>query len=169
MLSKKTLRINGTERMFLCDPQEDTLADAIRRLGLTGTKIGCGIGQCGACSVLLNGAVVRSCTKKMKNVEDYSEVITIEGIGTAENPHPLQLAWIVHGGVQCGFCTPGFIMSAYGLLRTNLNPSREDVRNWFKKHMNACRCTGYKQPVDAVMTAAKILRGELTREDAAWE
>ena len=166
---KKTLYINGAERMFLCDPDEDSLADVLRRLGLTGTKVGCGTGQCGACSVILDGKVVRSCTRKIRQVADYSHVITIEGIGTAEHLHPLQLAWIVHGGVQCGFCTPGFIMSAKGLLDTNPSPTREEVRDWFQKHRNACRCTGYKQLVDAVMDAAKVLRGEMTMEELSWK
>lgn len=166
---KMTLIINGTERMFLCQPEIDTLADVIRRLGLTGTKVGCGTGQCGACSVILDGKVVRSCTRKMKSVQEYSSVYTIEGLGTAENLHPLQLAWIVYGGVQCGFCTPGFIVSAKALLDENPSPTRQEVRDWFQKHRNACRCTGYKQLVDAVMAAAKVLRGEMTMEALAWK
>jgi len=164
-VKKRYLKINGVERLFICDPEKDSLADVIRRLGLTGTKVGCGLGQCGACSVILNGEVVRSCVKKMKNVEDGSEVTTIEGIGTPDNLHPLQLAWIVYGGVQCGFCTPGFIVSAKALLDKNPSPTREEVRSWFQKHRNACRCTGYKPLVDAVMAAAKVLRGEMTMED----
>ncbi|MGI6404786.1 MAG: molybdopterin-dependent aldehyde oxidoreductase [Oscillospiraceae bacterium] len=166
---KMTLVINGTERMFLFDPEADTLADVIRRLGLTGTKVGCGTGQCGACSVLLDGKVVRACTRKMKHVKEYSQVTTIEGLGTADNLDPLQLAWIVYGGVQCGFCSPGFIISAKGLLNTNPNPTRQEVREWFQKHRNACRCTGYKQLVDAVMAAAKVVRGEMTMEELAWK
>lgn len=166
---KKVLMINGAERMFICDPEQDTLADVIRSLGLTGTKIGCGTGQCGACSVILNGEVVRSCVKKISTVKDYSCVVTIEGLGTAENLHPLQLAWMVHGGVQCGFCTPGFIVSAKALLDVNQNPTRDDVREWFKKNRNACRCTGYKQLVSAVMDAAKVLRGEMTMGELAWK
>lgn len=166
---KKVLMINGTERMFICDSERDTLADVIRSLGLTGTKIGCGTGQCGACSVILNGEVVRSCVRKISSVKDYSCVVTIEGLGTAENLHPLQLAWMVHGGVQCGFCTPGFIVSAKALLDVNQNPTREDVREWFRKNRNACRCTGYKQLVSAVMDAAKVLRGEMTMEELAWK
>lgn len=166
---KKTLLINGVERMFICDPEVDTLADVIRRLGLTGTKIGCGTGQCGACTVLVNNEVVRSCIRKIKAVEDYSHVATIEGLGTAENLHPLQLAWIVCGAVQCGFCTPGFIVSSKGLLEVNNNPTRDEVRDWFKKNRNVCRCTGYKQIVDAVMAAAKVVRGEMTMAELAWK
>lgn len=164
-LCKKTLHINGADRMFICDPAKDTLADVLRRLGLTGTKIGCNKGICGACSVILDGQVVRSCVKKIKNVPDYSTVVTIEGIGTPFNLHPLQVAWMNYGAVQCGFCSPGFIVSAYALLEQNNNPTREEVRDWFQKHKNLCRCTGYKQIVDAVMAAAKVVRGEATIDD----
>lgn len=168
-LSKKTLVINGAERMFIYDPSKDTVADVLRRLGLTGTKIGCGIGVCGACSVILNGEVTRTCVKKMKNLDNYSEIITIEGIGTPLHPHPLQLAFINSGAVQCGFCSPGFIISAYALFQVNNNPTREEVRDWFQKHKNVCRCTGYVQIVDAVMKAAKVVRGEAAIEDIQFQ
>ncbi|WP_027400407.1 molybdopterin-dependent oxidoreductase [Anaerovorax odorimutans] len=168
-LKKFTLNINGADRMFICDPEKDTLAGVLRRLGLTGTKVGCGTGVCGACSVILDGKVIRSCTKKMKTVKEYSSVTTIEGIGTVSNPHPLQYAWVHLGAVQCGFCVPGFIVSAYGLLQQNPNPTREDVRDWFQKHRNVCRCTGYKQIVDAVMEAAAIMRGDKTFEDITYD
>lgn len=164
-LRKMTLNINGADRMFICDPQTDTLASVIRRLGLTGTKVGCGTGVCGSCSVILNGKVVRSCTKKIKNIEEYSQVITVEGIGTPMHLHPLQVAFMHHGAVQCGFCSPGFIVSAYQLLQENAAPTREEVRDWFRKHRNLCRCTGYKQIVNAVMEAAKVIRGECSIED----
>ena len=166
---KKALIINGVERMFFCDPEHDSLADVIRRLGLTGTKIGCNVGQCGACSVILNGKLVRSCVRKIKNVDDYSQVFTIEGMGVADNLHPLQLSFMVHGALQCGFCTPGFIVSAKALLDSNPNPTRSEVREWFRKNRNACRCTGYKQIVDAVMDAARVLRGEKSMEELAWQ
>ncbi|PIE68222.1 MAG: aldehyde oxidoreductase, partial [Deltaproteobacteria bacterium] len=136
---------------------------------LTGTKVGCNQGQCGACSVLLDGKVVRSCLMKIQRLNDGAQITTIEGIGTANNLHPLQVAWMVHGGAQCGFCTPGFIVSAKGLLDTNPNPTREDVRDWFQKHRNACRCTGYKHLVDATMDAAKVLRGEKTIDELLFQ
>ncbi len=101
----------------------------------------------------------------MRMVKDYSSVITIEGLGTAAHLHPLQLAWMVYGGVQCGFCTPGFIVSAKALLDENDHPTREEVRNWFQKNRNACRCTGYKPLVDSVMAAAEVIRGEKSMED----
>jgi len=168
MFKKMFLVVNGAEKMLVCDP-EDTLANVLRQMGLTGTKVGCDAGQCGVCSVLLNGEVVRACVRKMKTVKEYSDVVTIEGIGTPTNLHPLQLAWIVYGGVQCGFCSPGFIVSAKGLLDKHPNPTREDVRAWFQKHRNACRCTGYKPLVDAVMAAAKVLRGEMTMEQLSFK
>lgn len=164
-LRKMTLNINGADRMFICDPEKDTLAAVVRRLGLTGAKIGCGTGVCGSCSVILNGKVTRSCTKKMKTIDEYSTVTTIEGIGAPNFLHPLQVAFMNKGAVQCGFCSPGFIVSAYGLLTDNPNPTREDVRDWFQKHRNICRCTGYKQIVDAVMAAAMVMRGECDIED----
>jgi len=168
MLRKMTLNINNADRLIVYDPEE-SLAERLRSLGLTGTKVGCETGQCGICSVLLDGKVVRACTRKMKKVKEFSEVVTIEGVGTPNNLHPLQMAWLVHGGAQCGICTPGFIVSAKGLLDTNVSPTREDVRDWFQKHRNACRCTGYKPLVDAVMTAAKVLRGEVTMEELAFK
>lgn len=166
---KMILNINGADRMLICDPENDTLADVLRRIGLTGTKIGCGAGQCGACSVIIDGQVVRSCVKKMKSISEDSKIVTIEGIGTPISLHALQLAWITYGGVQCGFCTPGFIVSSKALLDVNQNPTRQEVRAWFQKHRNACRCTGYKPLVDAVMAAAKCLRGEITLEELSYK
>lgn len=160
-MQKKTLIINGVKTTLVVEP-DAKLSDVLRKqLGLTGTKVGCGIGECGSCSVVLNGKIVRSCITKMQKIEEYSEVITIEGVGSKDNLHPLQVTWMVHGAAQCGFCTPGFIVSAKVLLEENNNPSREEVRDWFQKNKNLCRCTGYKPLVDAVMDAAKIIRGEI--------
>ena len=169
MVTRLSLTINGVERFVVCDPEKDNLAVVLRRMGLTGTKIGCGIGVCGACSVILNGELVRACTRRMKNVKEHSEILTIEGIGTPQHLHPLQQAFITYGGVQCGFCSPGFIVSAYALLQKNPNPTRQEVRQWFKDHKNVCRCTGYKPIVDAVMAAAKVMRGEATMEDITYK
>lgn len=166
---KKEIVVNGIARKLVVDAEE-TLANVLRKsLGLTGTKIGCGEGQCGACSVIMDGKVVRACAAKMKRVADGADITTIEGIGTPANPHPLQLAWMLHGGAQCGFCSPGFIVSAKGLLDTNPKPTRDEVRDWFQKHRNACRCTGYKPLVDAVMDAAKVLRGEKSASDLEFK
>lgn len=161
----KILKINGIQRTLVVN-QEDLLSSVLRNsLFLTGVKIGCGEGQCGACNVILNSKLVRACITKMKRVPDASEITTIEGIGTPDNLHPIQAAWIVHGGAQCGFCTPGFIVSSKALLDSNPNPNRADVRDWFQKYKNACRCTGYKQIVDSVMAAARVINGEMTLEE----
>ncbi|MFV0436291.1 MAG: molybdopterin-dependent aldehyde oxidoreductase [Desulfopila sp.] len=159
---KKELVVNNIARRLVVNG-EDSLAYVLRtHLKLTGTKVGCNEAQCGACSVLIDGKVVRSCALKMRRVASGARVTTIEGIGTPDNLHPLQVAWMAHGGAQCGFCSPGFIVSAKGLLDVNASPSREDVRDWFQKHRNACRCTGYKPLVDATMDAARVLRGEMS-------
>ncbi|MCX6056157.1 MAG: molybdopterin-dependent oxidoreductase [Chloroflexi bacterium] len=157
---KKSVMINGTPRIIVTDP-ESSLADVLRgQLGLTGTKIGCNEGQCGSCSVILDGKLVRSCIVKMKKVPDWACITTVEGIGTPDHLDPIQKALVLHGAPQCGFCMPGFVVSTKVLLQQNPSPSREDVRAWFQKNLNACRCTGYKPIVDAVMDAAAVLRGE---------
>ncbi len=166
---KKQIVVNGIARNLVVDAEE-TLVNVLRKsLGLTGTKVGCGEGQCGACSVIMDGKVVRACATKMKRVDDGANITTVEGIGTPANPHPLQLAWMLHGAAQCGFCSPGFIVSAKGLLDVNPKPTRDEVRDWFQKHRNACRCTGYKPLVDAVMDAAKVLRGEKSASDLEFK
>ncbi|HWQ62766.1 MAG TPA: molybdopterin cofactor-binding domain-containing protein, partial [Negativicutes bacterium] len=166
---KKVLNINGLTRTLIVDP-EASLAGVLReQLLLTGCKVGCGQGQCGSCTIILDGKVVRSCVLKMAKVPDDAKILTIEGIGTAENLHPLQVAWMAYGCAQCGFCSPGFIMSAKGLLDANPSPTREEVRDWFQKNRNACRCTGYKPLVDAVMAAAKVVRGEMRKEDLLFK
>jgi len=117
----------------------------------------------------MNGKVIRSCTRKMKTVPEFSEITTIEGIGTPRHLHPLQQAWITYGAAQCGFCSPGFIVSSYQLLAENPSPSRDDVREWFRKNRNICRCTGYKPLVNAVMAAAKVMRGEASMKDITYD
>ena len=163
------LTINGVDRPAVCDPEKDTLAAVLRRMGLTGVKVGCGKGLCGACSVILNGELVRSCVKKMKSVPEYSEILTIEGIGTPQHLHPLQQAWATYGAAQCGFCSPGFIVSAYALLQSNPKPTRQDVRDWFQKNHNVCRCTGYRPLIDAVMAAAEVMRGDAAPESLLYD
>ncbi len=168
-LRKMWLNINGANRMFICDPEKDTLADVVRRMGLTGTKVGCGKGVCGACTVILDGKLVRSCVRRIRSIPEYSKVLTIEGIGTPTHLHPIQVAWMNLGAVQCGFCVPGFIVSTYALLQENPSPTREEARDWFQKHKNVCRCTGYVQIIDAVMAAAKVMRGEATLEEISFQ
>ena len=166
---KRNITLNGVNKMVVADP-ETSLADVVRgQLGLTGTKVGCGKGQCGSCSVIMDGKLIKSCITKMKKIQDGASIITIEGIGTPDNLHALQLSWTVHGGAQCGFCSPGFIVSSKALLDENPDPTREQVRDWFQKNRNACRCTGYKPLVDAVMDAAKVVRGEMTAAELAYK
>ena len=113
---KRNITLNGVNKMVVADP-ESSLADVLRdQLGLTGTKVGCGKGQCGSCSVIMDGKLTKSCITKMKKIQDGSSILTIEGIGTPDNLHALQLSWTVHGGAQCGFCSPGFIVSSKALL-----------------------------------------------------
>lgn len=162
---RKKIWVNSCPHDVVADP-EKSLAEIIRKqLGLTGTKIGCGKGQCGACAVMMNGKLVRSCIVKWDKVPEDTEVLTIEGLGSPGRLHALQWAFIKTGAIQCGFCIPGFIMSAKALLEQDSNPSREDVRDWFQKNRNACRCTGYVQVTDAVMLAAEVLRGEKEMTD----
>ncbi len=166
---KRTLFVNGVSRQVVCEPDE-SLANVLRaNLGLTSVKIGCDSGVCGSCSIIRDGKVSRSCRTKMKNVKNGSVIMTLEGIGTPDNLHPIQLAWIAYGGAQCGFCTPGFLISTYALLESNPSPTREEVRDWFQKNRNACRCTGYKPLVDAVMAAAEVLRGDKTKDDLLFK
>ncbi len=168
-MQKKTFVINGVPQSVIVDP-EATLGDVLRKqLMLTGTKVSCNDGHCGACSVLVDGKLTLACVTKVKKVEDGAAITTIEGVGTPEKLHPLQLAFAVHGAAQCGFCTPGFIMSAKALLEEKPNPSREEVRDWFTKHHNACRCTGYKPIVDAVMDAASVMRGEMSAKALEYQ
>jgi aldehyde oxidoreductase len=166
---KKTLIVNGVSQTVLLNAM-DTLSTVLRKqMLILGVKVGCGAGQCGACNVIMDGKLVRSCITKMSRVPEGAVITTIEGIGTPKKLHPIQLAWIVHGGAQCGFCTPGFIVSCKALLDANPDPSRDDIRDWFQKYKNACRCTGYKQLVDSVIDAGKVLRGEMTEEDLAFK
>ncbi|HWQ51860.1 MAG TPA: molybdopterin cofactor-binding domain-containing protein [Terriglobales bacterium] len=162
---KKTFLINGVERTLLVEGTETLAAILRERLLLTGCKIGCGEGHCGACNVILNGKLTRSCITKVGKLDDFSTIETIEGIGTVQNLHPLQVAWMAYGCAQCGFCSPGFIVSAKALLDSNKSPTREEVRSWFDKNRNLCRCTGYKPLIDAVMAAAAVMRGEMSKED----
>lgn len=163
-MKRMLLNINGVDRWLVVDP-ETSLADVLRKhLLLTGCKVCCNEGHCGTCTVVMDGKPIRSCVTKMKKVQERAKITTIEGIGTPDNLHPLQIAWMAHGGAQCGVCTPGFIMSAKVLLENNHKPTRQEVRDWFHRNRNLCRCTGYKPLIDAVMDAARIMRGEIKPE-----
>ncbi len=148
--------LNGKE-YNLTVPANLTLLQIIRaRIGLTGTKRGCGKGECGACTVIFNGRSVSSCLVLAPKV-DGSEVLTVEGIGTFDHPHPIQEAFVEEGAVQCGFCTPGFVVSSYYLLSKNPHPSEEEIREGLSG--NLCRCTGYIKIINAVKKASEKLNG----------
>ncbi len=149
------LTVNGELRQVLVEPYY-SLLDALRdEIRLVGTKKGCDEGDCGACTVFLNGKSVTSCMVLAHSAHD-SEVTTIEGLANLEELHPVQQAFVDHGGLQCGFCIPGLIMSATALLQENPNPTEEDVR--FGIGGNLCRCTGYSKVVEAVLAAAEEMR-----------
>jgi carbon-monoxide dehydrogenase small subunit len=148
--------VNGDPHEFLCDPDE-TLLDVLRnRLGLTGSKEGCGTGDCGACSVTLNGRLVCSCLVLGVEAEG-AEIATIEGMAEGGALHPLQRHFIDHAALQCGICTPGILVAAGSLLERNPDPSDEEVRYWLAG--NLCRCTGYDKIIRAVQAAAAEMRG----------
>ena len=148
-------KINGDDIEFACQPGE-TLLEALRnRLGLIGSKEGCGTGDCGACSVTLDGRLVCSCLVLAVEVEGR-EVNTVEGLSDGDTLHPLQSNFINHAALQCGVCTPGFLMASKALLDRNPNPSDEEIR--FALAGNLCRCTGYDKIVRAVKATAKELR-----------
>ena len=149
--------INGEPTEFLCDPHQ-TLLDVLRdELGLTGTKEGCGTGDCGACSVTLDGRLVCSCLVLGAEVSGRA-IGTIEGVAQRERLHPLQQKFLEHAALQCGVCTPGFIVAAVALLEHHPDPSEEETRYWLAG--NLCRCTGYDKIIRAVLDAAVELRGE---------
>ena len=151
-----TTTINGDETEFLCEPQQ-TLLDVLRdELHLTGSKEGCGSGDCGACSVTLDGRLVCSCLVLATEVEG-SSVETIEGMAHGEELHPLQSKFIEHAALQCGVCTPGILVAAKSLLERNPDPTETEVRFWLAG--NLCRCTGYDKIVRAVLDAAEEMRG----------
>ncbi len=150
-----TTTINGDVVEFLCEPQE-TLLDVLRdRLGLTGSKEGCASGDCGACSVMLDGRLVCSCLVLGVEAEGR-EIETIEGMAEGERLHPLQAKFLDHAALQCGICTPGFLVAAKALLERNPDPSETEVRYWLAG--NLCRCTGYDKTVRAVLDAAAEIR-----------
>lgn len=164
-MKRISVNVNGVERWVVADPKR-SLADVLReQMMLTGCKVCCADGQCGSCTVLIDGKPIRACVTPMEKLAAGAKIVTIEGIGTPENLHPLQIAWMAHGSAQCGVCSPGFIMSAKALLDKNLNPTREEVRAWFHRNRNLCRCTGYKPLIDSVMDAAAIMRGDKTIYD----
>ncbi len=152
-----TTRINGDPVEYLCDPRE-TMLDVLRdRLGLTGAKEGCGTGDCGACTITLNGRPVNACLMLGAEAEG-AEIGTVEGIARGGELHPLQRKFIEHAALQCGICTPGILVAAKALLEREPDPSEEQIRYWLAG--NLCRCTGYDKIIRAIQDAAAEMRSE---------
>jgi carbon-monoxide dehydrogenase small subunit len=146
-----TFKVNGKEVTLKVGPKERLIDTLREQLGLTGTKEGCSIGECGACTVILNGEAVSSCLILTGQIGG-SEVLTIEGLEVAGKLDPLQKAFLDYQAVQCGFCTPGMLMSAKALLMKNPHPSREEIKTALEG--NLCRCTGYEQIIEAIESVA---------------
>jgi aerobic-type carbon monoxide dehydrogenase small subunit (CoxS/CutS family) len=154
---KISLRVNGINYRVDIDPWR-TLVEVLREnLGLTGTKISCNEGECGACTVLMDGSPVASCLVLAIDAQG-KEIVTIEGLSEGEKLHPIQEAFLKNGAIQCGYCTPGMVMSAKTLLDNNPHPTALEVRKAISG--NLCRCTGYQQIVDSVLAASKMLGGD---------
>jgi aerobic carbon-monoxide dehydrogenase small subunit len=152
-----TATINGEPAEFLCESHQ-TLLDVLRNeLNLTGSKEGCASGDCGACSVIVDGRLVCSCLMLAVESEGH-EVTTIEGVARGDELHPVQRQFLQHAALQCGFCTPGLIVAAKALLDRNTNPTETETRYWLAG--NLCRCTGYDKVIRAVLDAAAEMRGE---------
>lgn len=151
-------RINGREVDFLCEPGQSLLEVLRDELRLTGAKEGCNNGNCGACTVMLDGRIVDSCLVLAPEVDGH-EVVTIEGIADGERLHPLQQQFLQEAALQCGICTPGLIVAAKGLLERNPAPTEEEIRWWLAG--NLCRCTGYDKIIRAVQAAARELEARV--------
>lgn len=148
------LRVNGKDHHLHLPPYR-LLLDCLRNdLGLTGTKEGCGVGVCGACTVLVNGHMVSSCLS-LAVMADGAEITTVEGLAAGGRLHPVQQAFVDHGGFQCGICTPGQVVAAKALLDANPSPTEEDIKDWMMG--NLCRCTGYYQIIESIQQAAAAL------------
>jgi carbon-monoxide dehydrogenase small subunit len=154
---KIEITVNGAKRVFDIEPQTLLLNLLRDEMDLTGTKYGCGIGECGACTVLLDGDAVLACMVLAVDADDR-RVDTIEGLAEGGKLHPIQEAYLDEGAVQCGFCTPGFIMATKALLDENPEPTEQEIREYLNG--NICRCTGYVSIVKAVQTAAARMKGQ---------
>ena len=150
-------KINGEETEFLCEPRQSLLEVLREELGFTGSKEGCNDGNCGACSVIVDGVLVNSCLVLAVEAQG-KEITTVEGLATPQGLHPLQQKFLEHAALQCGICTPGFLIAAKALLDHNPNPTEHEVRHWLAG--NLCRCTGYDKIVRAVLDAAEVMRQE---------
>lgn len=149
-----TLHINGEDYELACAPNQTLLSVLREQLQMTGTKRGCNDGDCGACTVLMDGRPVASCTLLAVQAQGH-EIITIEGISDGRSLHPMQQAFVDYFAIQCGFCTPGMILTAIAMLDENPNPTEEEIRDYMRG--NLCRCTGYAKIVEAVCAARDII------------
>ena len=156
MKRRLNLKVNGRSEELLIEPNKTLLQVLREDLGLTGAKHGCGVGDCGSCTVLLDGKPVNSCLVLALQVEGR-EIVTIEGLAQGGELHPIQDAFIDHGAIQCGFCTPGMILTGKALLDVNPNPDRREIRRAISG--NLCRCTGYQKIVEALEDAAGRMAG----------
>ena len=156
-MMKIEITVNGAKRVFDVEPQTLLLNLLRDEMDLTGTKYGCGIGECGACTVLLDGDAVLACMVLAVDADDR-RVDTIEGLAEGGKLHPIQEAYLDEGAVQCGYCTPGFIMATKALLDENPKPTEQEIREYLNG--NICRCTGYVNIVKAVQTAAARMKGQ---------
>lgn len=155
-MNEITLTVNGHSHTLSIPEGPYTLLDLLReQLGLTGSKFGCGVGRCGACTVVVNGEAVTSCTLRAKKA-DGAEIVTIEGISDGFVLHPLQEAFVALGAVQCGYCTPGFIMRLYALLTSKPDATKEEIAEAIEH--NICRCTGYETILEAALEVQEKMR-----------
>ena len=156
MIENISFKLNGKPVSLTVDSKRKLLWVLRTELGLTGTKYGCGVGLCGACTVLVDNRAVRSCRMSVKDVAE-KEVTTIEGLAKNGKLHPIQEAFIKHDALQCGFCTPGMILNAYSLLQENPQPTRAEIIE--EMDYNLCRCGSHNRIVEAIETAAKEMKG----------
>ena len=157
MKQEYNLIVNGSTYTAEAEPSESLLDVLRERLGLTGSKIGCNEAECGSCTVIVDGLPMLSCVMLVGDARN-KEVLTIEGLAADGELHPLQTAMINNGGIQCGYCTPGVIMSAYALLQEDPHPTSDEIR--FALAGNICRCTGYNKIVESIQSAASNMRSQ---------
>ena len=157
MNTKTTFTLNNKPIEVEADANDILLTVLRTKLGFTGTKYGCGIGYCGACTILVDGEPMRSCIMALSEVEGR-KVTTIEGLAIGDQLHPMQKSFVMHDAQQCGFCTPGMIMNAVGLVNANPDPSRQEIIEAMND--NLCRCGSYNRITDAIESAAKEMKGE---------
>jgi carbon-monoxide dehydrogenase small subunit len=158
-----TVRVNGVEEQHEVDANQTLLSFLRETLDLTGAKEGCNEGECGSCMVLLDGKAINSCLTLAVEADGH-QIATIEGLGRAGQLHPLQESFLRHHAIQCGFCTPGMLMTSAALLSENAQPNERQIKTALAG--NLCRCTGYRQIIDAIQDAAKVMRAQAKRRSA---